>query len=104
MTTPAGPAITVTFNTGRQYTTEGQIITARAVLHQDGMAVTFTDYSRHISGRSTRRVSVTLGEWSRLANDPAIFARRVMRMYDAGRYEWSGEHLERAPSVLLVDA
>jgi hypothetical protein len=38
---------TITFNTGRKYTAEGQVITA--TLHDDGV-VTFFDHSRMIDG------------------------------------------------------
>jgi hypothetical protein len=38
---------TITFNTGRKYTAEGQVIVA--TLHDDGV-VTFMDHSRGIDG------------------------------------------------------
>ena len=38
---------TITFNTGRKYTAEGQVIIA--TLHDDGL-VTFMDHSRGIDG------------------------------------------------------
>lgn len=61
---------TITFNTGRKYTAEGQVITA--TLHDD-MHVTFMDHSRGIDGEYD-------------AKFPEFFSKEnVMAMYDNGK-------------------
>lgn len=67
----------ITFNTGRTYTPEGQIIIAE----HEGSAVLFRDVSRCVSGR------IDLIE----GFDPVSFSTRdlkefVMAQYDAGAY------------------
>lgn len=62
---------TIEFNTGRRYTSAGQLITA--TLHDDGV-VTFMDHSRMIDGEFPMPEFSTFGD------------RLVMQMYDNGRY------------------
>lgn len=63
---------TITFNTGRKYTNEGQVITA--TLHGDGV-VTFMDHSRMIDG-----------EFGPITPAQELTENLVMAMYDNGTY------------------
>ncbi len=63
-------AQTITFNTGRKYTAQGQQITA--TLHDDGV-VTFWDHSRMVDGQ------FTLGPHCQFNQ------AEVMHWYDAGK-------------------
>lgn len=65
---------TIRFNTGRQYTTHGQRITA--TLHDDGI-VTFYDHDRMIDGQYETLFPDDFNE------------RQVMTVYDAGTYTTS---------------
>lgn len=62
---------TITFNTGRKYTAEGQII--KATLHDDGV-ITFMDHSRHIDG-----------QFGPITPPQPLTKELVMAAYDAGR-------------------
>lgn len=65
-------AKTISFNTGRRYTREGQLVVA--TLHDDGI-VTFMDHSRSISGEFP------------LAPLSTVFDQAtVMTRYDEGAY------------------
>lgn len=71
----------ITFNTGRQYTSRGQIITAK--FDPVTGKVWFNDHSRMVDGGFT--VSGSVATLSLLwKNNPEGFARAVMRHYDAG--------------------
>lgn len=63
---------TITFNTGRKYTAEGQVI--KATLHEDGI-VTFFDHSRSIDGQFA------------ILDDVFFNKETIMSEYDAGRYK-----------------
>jgi hypothetical protein len=65
---------TISFNTGRKYTAEGQVIVA--TLHEDGM-VTFMDHSRFVSGEF------------RLGLHCQFNQTEVMHWYDSGKYHRS---------------
>ena len=75
--------ITITFNTGRLYTREGQIITAH---YDDEVEVlTFNDHSRMITGQ------YPLASTSCFPMTPSFLATRLMSMYDRGGYDYSVE-------------
>lgn len=63
-------AQTISFNTGRKYTAEGQFIVA--TLHNDGV-VTFMDHSRHIDGQF------------QLGQHCSFNQTEVMHWYDSGQ-------------------
>jgi hypothetical protein len=62
---------TIEFNTGRRYTSYGQLITA--TLHDDGV-VTFMDHSRMIDGEFALPLHCRLSQ------------TEVMHWYDSGMY------------------
>jgi hypothetical protein len=77
----------ITFNTGRQYTQRGQIITAK--FDPATGTVWFNDHSRMVDGSffvegpfATRSLL-----WK---NNPESFAKAVMRRYDAGGTSTNG--------------
>lgn len=69
----------VTFNTGRQYTAEGQIITA--AVQEDG-SIIFNDHSRGIWGKLAHNEDDLKKSWRSLQ-------QFVLWSYDQGGYEWS---------------
>lgn len=69
----------VTFNTGRQYTTEGQIITA--AVQEDG-SILFNDHSRGIWGKLAHNEEDYCDSWK-------SFQEFVLWSYDLGGYEHS---------------
>lgn len=71
----------ITFNTGRQYTQRGQIITAK--FDPSTGKVWFNDHSRMVNGSFTVLSSPSTCEplWT---SYPDLFAQAVMRRYDAG--------------------
>lgn len=68
----------ITFNTGRLYTKDGQII--RAIFTDN--VVRFSDFSRMVSGEFPLQ---------RPAVSPQEFARVVMVAYDHSIYTWTRE-------------
>ena len=84
----------VTFNTGRLYTKEGQIVTAEL---RDNRTVAFDDHSRMIWGEF-QLSEFSLGDtiWPR---DPEAFARCVMKEYDAHRYTMGSNGLKAEPTI-----
>lgn len=71
----------ITFNTGRQYTSRGQVITAR--FDPSIGKVWFNDHSRMVDGAfEVADNPITVAEMWRI--QPESFARAVMRRYDAG--------------------
>lgn len=64
---------TITFNTHRKYTAEGQVIVA--TLHDDGV-VTFMDHSRGVSGEF-------------MLDSVSFCESAVMAGYDGNRYQGS---------------
>lgn len=69
----------ITFNTGRLYTKEGQIITAR--YDADEEMVYFTDHSRMIVNQMFPLASTACWPMT-----PSFLATRLMREYDYGRF------------------
>lgn len=75
---PTTKKLDITFNTGRLYQSDGQVI--RAVFDDQSGKVVFNDFSRGIWG----------------AIDPGLIsmdseraaARGIMRQYDLGNYDW----------------
>lgn len=83
----------ISFNTGRRYTAEGQVITA---LWQPTMeTVWFMDHSRGVSGK------IEAPEWEIGFTTPGGFAQWVMNRYDRGSYEGClrASSLTRRPEV-----
>lgn len=74
----------ISFNTGRPYTAEGQII--KATLHEDWI-VTFWDRSRMIDGQ------FSLESWE------TFDSRTVMRKYDQGAYKSTKRSMDDAMMV-----
>jgi hypothetical protein len=70
---------TISFNTGRKYTAQGQRITA--TLHDD-QTVTFWDHDRHIDGQF------------QLEPGQAFNARLVLACYDQYKYTSNGRSLK----------
>jgi hypothetical protein len=80
----------ITFNTGRMYDQDGQIITA--VLYDDGKVI-FDDSSRHIWGEfQTKDVDFVKAWWP---TRPEAFATAVMRRYDTYEYQMGRGRLTR---------
>lgn len=80
---PSETQMQITFNTGRQYTQRGQIITAR--FDPETGKVWFNDHSRMVNGSYT--VSAILQTQALAASweaKPEAFAMSVMRKYDNG--------------------
>lgn len=75
----------ITFNTGRLYTKEGQVI--RAV--ETGDTIQFADFSRMIYGEIPS---------SGTFEGPDDFIQYVMRAYDYGHYHMVVPTLERDPN------
>ena len=72
-----------TFNTGRLYTNEGQVITVD--WDPASCVVLFNDHSRMISGET----ELSLGFRYQGANGPRNLIRALMAKYDAGQYLYS---------------
>jgi len=66
---------TISFNTGRKYTAEGQFI--KATLHDDGI-VTFFDHSRGVDG------------YFELGASRIFDQSEIMRRYDGGNANGTG--------------
>lgn len=83
----------ITFNTGRLYTAEGQVITAE--LHDD--RVLFKDHSRLICGE-------VVEPYPRPLTSLDHFVRWVMHRYDSNQYRMSVDAigLDRAETVEKV--
>ena len=79
--------IDITFNTGRCYTAEGQVI--RATYDPATLELRFDDHSRMISGSYANVRLSTPNTLERLEEEPERFARFVMRFYDRGEYQWA---------------
>lgn len=69
-----------TFNTGRRYSEEGQVITVS--LREDGSAL-FHDHSRGVAGRLSHPASAAL---SHTCTAQAILRRDLMFEYDRNHY------------------
>ncbi|MBX4911328.1 hypothetical protein HJA82_28880 [Rhizobium bangladeshense] len=67
------------FNTGRRYTTEGQVI--RAVWDKENEVIHFADLSRAVNG------SIEAPEWEITFTTPGGLARFVMERYDRHVYK-----------------
>lgn len=76
-----------TFNTGRGYTPEGQLITVQ--YDANDRALYFTDHSRHIAGWVPCTREYTQVE----------MARHVMFLYDNGNYDMPGRWNEQCEIV-----
>lgn len=87
----------VTFNTGRLYTAQGQIITA--LWDTRAQRIHFRDHSRMING--TINAPEPPVEWG--TNIPKSIARHVMILYDRLEYEMTVESLtiERDPDAMI---
>lgn len=81
----------VTFNTGRLYQAEGQIITAEA----RGDRVLFKDHSRLICGEWQHPQPGNYGT-------PTEFAEYVLLQYDFGLYRMSIEAIGLEPSDTIL--
>ena len=82
----------VTFNTGRLYTKEGQVIRATF----DGQIVRFSDFSRMVSGEFP---------YQRHDDTDASFVRLVMTAYDHSIYRYTREAPSRTdapPQAFLL--
>lgn len=77
----------ITFNTGRLYTTRGQVITA--AWNPETRKILFSDHSRMIYGEIEPKVSAN-HEFTDLGN----FIANVMNRYDAGDYRISVEAMQ----------
>lgn len=81
----------ITFNTGRKYTAEGQVITAE--YDEEQGVIHFNDHSRMVTGAVQSPTS-----------PKSIYdlARRVMEAYDVHEYRYSPESnlLRRCEAVL----
>ena len=72
----------ITFNTGRQYTASGQVITARFDVVSG--KVWFNDHSRMVDGAFDVQSGDIEALAARWQGHPELFARSVMRHYDKG--------------------
>lgn len=83
----------ITFNTGRLYTKDGQII--RVVWDKDAGKIHFNDHSRMITG--------TIDAPDKSFTDAWMLASHVMGRYDQYDYRWSGEaaQLRRDPDASI---
>jgi hypothetical protein len=84
----------MTFNTGRRYTAEGQIITAE--YDDETETMLFYDHSRMICGEfqvSSHRIEAI--------RNKTTFARIVMEFYDHCRYQMSGPAMSLKPLSLV---
>lgn len=72
----------ITFNTGRLYTREGQIITAR--YDEADEMVYFTDHSRMIRNQCFPLASTACRPMT-----PSFLATQLMREYDHGRFTYA---------------
>ena len=79
----------ITWNTGRLYTDEGQIITAELCAD----CILFADHSRGIVGR------IELPQLLRIEL-PSQLARHVMDRYDHGRYSIYTQDVLRAQNLV----
>jgi hypothetical protein len=81
----------ITFNTGRQYTALGQVITAELLDDR----VLFKDHSRLICGEIREAFPL------HMTRDPAPIARWVMQRYDNNLYRMSTEaiNLEQSDTI-----
>jgi hypothetical protein len=84
----------ITFNSGRMYSAEGQIITAE--LHEDGK-VLFDDSSRHIWGEFQANDVDFIKKW--WSTHPEAFASGVMRRYDEHKYQMGCNGLTRETTI-----
>ncbi|TPJ51755.1 MULTISPECIES: hypothetical protein [unclassified Mesorhizobium] len=78
----------LTFNTGRLYTKDGQVI--RAVFDANAGVVRFNDFSRMVSGEFP---------YQRHNNTPQDLALAVMLAYDHGIYTYTREAPRRDPDA-----
>ena len=78
----------ITFNTGRLYAKEGQVI--RAVFDDQACVVRFNDFSRMVSGEFP---------YQRHNNSHFDLARAVMVAYDHGIYNYTREVPSRDPDA-----
>lgn len=88
-----------TFNTGRLYAPEGQIVTA--AYDPEACVAYFTDHTRMVSGKFSLSAGSRYDAW---CDNPAIFARSVMAHYDSGNYEASVHPTKRQDAVLDIPA
>lgn len=82
----------LTFNTGRLYTKEGQVI--RAVFDESAGVVRFSDFSRMVDGEFP---------YQRYNNSDFDIARAVMVAYDHGIYTRTREAPRRDPDAKIKD-
>ncbi|MBN9552925.1 MAG: hypothetical protein J0H31_29755 [Alphaproteobacteria bacterium] len=80
----------LTFNTGRLYQSDGQII--RAVFDEQARVVRFNDFSRMVSGEFP---------YQRYNNTEFDLARAVMVAYDHGIYTYTREAPRRDPNAVI---
>lgn len=79
----------ITFNTGRGYTAEGQVITVE--FDPEGEVIHFNDHSRMIRGK--------IPYVGRREFDAYYLADVVMKNYDVGNYGLGERYLEREDEV-----
>lgn len=78
-----GMEMQITFNTGRLYTRNGQVITAR--YSPEDCEMTFYDHSRMVGGRFPYSIGERYSAWQKM---PQLMARVVIREYDRNAYSW----------------
>lgn len=83
----------MTFNTGRQYTARGQVITASYDTEEN--VCVFNDHSRMITGTfiASMQENIDTEEGKRL------FAREVVRIYDKSQYNMTCSALEECAEI-----
>lgn len=84
----------ITFNTGRLYSADGQLISA--YYDTDKCEMYFTDHSRLIWGQFTYSAGTRYSAWM---NSPRLMAKVVMDHYDAGKYTMSIREVHPCPET-----